>query len=107
MAAKVTRAYADSYLTDQLNANFDATERASVWLQERLNDLRQRSQQASLDVEKYKADNGLTSTGGELMSEQQISDLNKQLIITQADTASASARIINTSRSSTRDRTMR
>ncbi|WFU12445.1 polysaccharide biosynthesis tyrosine autokinase (plasmid) [Rhizobium sp. CB3090] len=92
LAAKVTGAYADAYLTDQLNANFDATERASVWLQERLNDLRERSQQASLDVEKYKADNGLTSTGGELMSEQQISDLNKQLIIAQADTASASAR---------------
>ncbi|MDK4740209.1 polysaccharide biosynthesis tyrosine autokinase (plasmid) [Rhizobium sp. CB3060] len=92
LAAKVTAAYADAYLTDQLNANFDATERASVWLQERLNDLRERSQQASLDVEKYKAENGLTSTGGELMSEQQISDLNKQLIIAQADTASASAR---------------
>lgn len=92
LAAKVTRAYADAYLTDQLNANFDATERASVWLQERLNDLRQRSQQAALDVEKYKADNGLTSTGGELMSEQQLADLNKQLIIAQADTASASAR---------------
>lgn len=92
LAAKVTSAYANAYLTDQLNANFDATERASVWLQERLNDLRQRSQEASLEVEKYKADNGLTSTGGELMSEQQISDLNKQLIIAQADTASASAR---------------
>ncbi|MBB3424356.1 succinoglycan biosynthesis transport protein ExoP [Rhizobium sp. BK312] len=92
LAAKITRAYADAYLTDQLNANFDATERASVWLQERLNDLRQRAQEASLEVEKYKADNGLTSTGGELMSEQQISDLNKQLIIAQADTASASAR---------------
>ncbi|HEY0124232.1 MAG TPA: polysaccharide biosynthesis tyrosine autokinase [Rhizobium sp.] len=92
LAAKITNAYADAYLTDQLNANFDATERASVWLQERLNDLRQRAQMASLEVEKYKADNGLTSTGGELMSEQQISDLNKQLIIAQADTASASAR---------------
>lgn len=92
LAAKVTRAYADAYLTDQLNANFDATERASVWLQERLNDLRQRAQEASLEVEKYKAENGLTSTGGELMSEQQISDLNKQLIIAQADTASAAAR---------------
>ncbi len=92
LAAKVTSAYADAYLTDQLNANFDATERASVWLQERLNDLRQRAQEASLEVERYKADNGLTSTGGELMSEQQISDLNKQLIIAQADTASAAAR---------------
>ncbi|PZM10604.1 polysaccharide biosynthesis tyrosine autokinase [Rhizobium tubonense] len=92
LAARITAAYADAYLTDQLNANFDATERASVWLQERLNDLRERAQQASLEVEKYKADNGLTSTGGELMSEQQLADLNKQLIIAQADTASASAR---------------
>ncbi|MBP1861801.1 polysaccharide biosynthesis tyrosine autokinase [Rhizobium herbae] len=92
LAAVVTRAYANAYLTDQLNANFDATERASVWLQERLTDLRQRAQAASLDAEKFKADNGLTSTRGELMSEQQLSDLNSQLIVAQADSASASAR---------------
>lgn len=92
LAATITKAYADAYLTDQLNANFDASERASVWLQERLDDLRQRSQQASLEVEKYRADNNLTSTGGELMSEQQLADLNKQLIIAQADTATAAAR---------------
>ncbi|MDI7862067.1 polysaccharide biosynthesis tyrosine autokinase [Rhizobiaceae bacterium n13] len=92
LAAKITRAYADAYLTDQLNANFDATERATVWLQERLDDLRQRAQVASLEVEKYRAENGLTSARGELMSEQQLADLNSQLIIAQADTASASAR---------------
>ncbi len=92
LAASVTRAYANAYLTDQLNANFDATERASVWLQERLTDLRQRAQAASLEAEKFKADNGLTSARGELMSEQQLSDLNSQLIVAQADTASASAR---------------
>lgn len=92
LAATITRAYAKAYLTDQLNANFDATERASVWLQERLTDLRQRAQAASLDAEKFKAENGLTSTRGELMSEQQLSDLNSQLIVAQADSASASAR---------------
>lgn len=92
LAAQVVRAYADAYLTDQLNANFEATERASVWLQERLADLRQRSQVASLEVEQYRTDNGLTSARGELMSEQQLSDLNSQLIIAQADTATASAR---------------
>ncbi len=92
LAAQVVRAYADAYLTDQLNANFEATERASVWLQERLDDLRQRAQVASLEVEKYRTDNGLTSARGELMSEQQLADLNSQLIIAQADTATASAR---------------
>ncbi|WP_275789054.1 polysaccharide biosynthesis tyrosine autokinase [Pararhizobium gei] len=92
LAAHITKAYATAYLTDQLNANFDATERASVWLQERLTDLRQRAQAAALDAEKFRSEHGLTSTGGELMSEQQLSDLNKQLIVAQADTATASAR---------------
>ena len=92
LAAKVADAYADAYLADQLNANFDAAESASVWLQERLDDLRQRAQTASLEAERYKAENGLTSTRGELMSEQQLTDLNSQLIIAQADVARASAR---------------
>ncbi|MBW9117568.1 polysaccharide biosynthesis tyrosine autokinase [Rhizobium cauense] len=92
LAARITKAYANAYLNDQLNANFDATESASVWLQQRLSDLRARSQQAALDVAKFKAENGLTSANGELMSEQQLADLNKQLIVAQADSASASAR---------------
>lgn len=92
LAAGIVHTYADAYLNDQLNANFEATERASVWLQERLADLRQRAQAASLEVEKYRSENGLTLARGELMSEQQLADLNSQLIIAQADTASASAR---------------
>ena len=92
LAATVAQGYADAYLTDQLNANFEATERASVWLQERLTDLQQRSQAAALEVERFRSENGLTAARGELMSEQQLADLNSQLIVAQADTASASAR---------------
>ena len=92
LAAKVAKTYADAYLSDQLGANFDASERASVWLQERLSDLAQRAQTASMEVEAYKRANNLTSTRGELMSEQQLSDLNSQLIIAQADVASTAAR---------------
>ncbi len=92
LAATIARGYASAYLTDQLNANFEATERASVWLQERLTDLQQRSQAAALEVAHYRAENGLTAARGELMSEQQMADLNSQLIVAQADTASASAR---------------
>lgn len=93
LASKVTQAYANAFLTDQLNANFDASERATLWLQGRLDDLAKRAQTASLDVEKFKAANGLTQTGGELMTEQQLTDLNKQLIVAQADAASAAARL--------------
>src|SRR5262245_38110148 len=33
LAGRITRAYADAYLSDQLNANFEATKRATIWLQ--------------------------------------------------------------------------
>jgi succinoglycan biosynthesis transport protein ExoP len=92
LAGSITRAYADAYLSDHLNANFDATQRATVWLQGRLDDLRESSQAAALEVEKYRAAHGLTAASGELMSDQQLSDLNSQLILAQADTANALAR---------------
>ncbi len=92
LSAQIAKTYANSYLTEQLNANFDATERASLWLQERLNDLNKRAQEASLAVEQYKREKGLVSPRGELLSAQQLSDLNSQLIVAQADVASASAR---------------
>ncbi|MBC2773146.1 polysaccharide biosynthesis tyrosine autokinase [Rhizobium sp. AQ_MP] len=92
LAAKVANAYAAAYKADQLNANFDAAEGASIWLKERLDDLGGRAQTAALEVERFKAENGLTSTRGELMSEQQLTDLNSQLTIAQTDVARASAR---------------
>ena len=63
-----------------------------MWLQGRLGELRDSSQAAALEVEKFRAENGLTAARGELMSEQQLSDLNSQLIVAQADTANALAR---------------
>ena len=92
LSAKIAKTYANAYIEEQLNANFDATERASVWLQERLTDLNTRSQQASLAVEQYKVEHGLVSPRGELLSTQQLADLNSQLIVAQADAATASAR---------------
>ncbi|WP_313958450.1 Wzz/FepE/Etk N-terminal domain-containing protein [Chelativorans salis] len=92
LAGSIARAYADAYLSDQLEANFDATQRAMVWLQSRLDELRQSSQAAALEVEEFRAENGLTAASGELISEQQLSDLNSQLILARAETANARAR---------------
>lgn len=92
LSARLAKAYAEAYVTEQLSANYDAIERASNWLQERLTDLNRRSQEAALAVEQYKIDNGLISPRGELLSSQQLADLTSQLIVAQADTATASAR---------------
>ncbi|PSJ61628.1 polysaccharide biosynthesis tyrosine autokinase [Pseudaminobacter soli (ex Li et al. 2025)] len=92
LAGAIARAYADAYLSDQLDANFDATQRATVWLQGRLAELRDSSQAAAMEVERFRAEHGLTSARGQLISEQQLGDLNSQLIVAQADTANALAR---------------
>ncbi|RWH78522.1 MAG: polysaccharide biosynthesis tyrosine autokinase [Mesorhizobium sp.] len=92
LATAVTKAYAEAYLADQLDASFDATERAAVWLQGRLTELRESSQAAALAVEKFRAEHGLAVDDGQLISDKQLSDLNGQLIEAQADTARASAR---------------
>lgn len=90
-AARITNAYASGYLSDQVDAHFDAARNAGVWLQERLADLKTRSQNAALEVEKFRAENGLTAAKGALVSEQQLSDINSQFILAQADTAQAMA----------------
>lgn len=92
LSARLAKSYAAAYLSEQLSANFEATERASSWLQERLNDLNKRSQEAALAVEQYKIKHGLISPRGELLSSQQLSDLTSQLIVAQADAATAEAR---------------
>ncbi|CAI2933473.1 polysaccharide biosynthesis tyrosine autokinase [Aminobacter niigataensis] len=92
LAAAITKAYADAFVADQLDASFDATEKAAVWLQGRLEELRASSQKAALEVEKFRAENGLAAARGETIAEQQLSDLNAQLILAQADTAKARAR---------------
>ncbi|MCV3206054.1 polysaccharide biosynthesis tyrosine autokinase [Mesorhizobium sp. YC-39] len=92
LATAITKAYADAYLADQLDASFDATERAAVWLQGRLTELRESSQAAALAVEKFRAEHGLSVNDGQLISDKQLADLNAQLIVAQADTARASAR---------------
>jgi hypothetical protein len=39
-SARLVNALADAYIDDQLDAKFQATRRASIWLQERISELR-------------------------------------------------------------------
>jgi succinoglycan biosynthesis transport protein ExoP len=91
LAATITNAYAEAYLSDKLDANFEASQRATVWLRTRLTDLKDQSQEAALRVERYRAEHGLTSTKGALLSEEQLSDISAQYILAQADSAKALA----------------
>lgn len=93
IAAAVTRAYGEAYLDDQLQAKFEATKRASSWLQTRIAELKQQSYDADLAVQRFRMDNGLITAGGQLVSEQQLSEINTQLITAQSATAESKARV--------------
>ncbi|MCE7030857.1 polysaccharide biosynthesis tyrosine autokinase [Jiella avicenniae] len=93
MAVRIARTYGDAYLDDQLQAKYDATKRASGWLQDRIAELKQQSFAADLAVQKFRNDNGLISSGNQLVSEQQLNEITTQLITAQAETASTKARL--------------
>ncbi len=92
LASKVIEALADAYLVDQLDSKYDATRRASEWLQGRIEELRQKSLETDLAVQQFKAEKGLITTGGELISDQQLTQLNSQLILAQAEAAESEAK---------------
>ena len=91
-AARFANAFADAYLFDQLEAKYDATRRASQWLQDRMAELKHQVLTTDLAVQKFKADNDLISSGGKLVSEQQLTEVNSQLVSARADVSRAEAR---------------
>lgn len=92
-AAQIANALADAYMLGELEAKYQSMRRAGKWLQDRLKDLREQASNADRAVQKFKADNNLVDTSRGLMSEQQLSDVNAQLVAARAATAEAKARL--------------
>ncbi|WP_434053674.1 MAG: polysaccharide biosynthesis tyrosine autokinase [Roseibium sp.] len=92
LAAKISNGFADAYLVDQLEAKYDATRRASAWLQTRIQELREQSLASDLAVQRFRAENDLIAADGMLLGEQQLADVNSQLIVARAETAQAEAK---------------
>ncbi len=92
-AEQVANAVANAYVVDALEAKYQSTRRAAVWLQDRLKELREQSANAEHAVDDFKQKNNIVDTGGTLLNEQQLAELNSALIQAQAQTAEAKARL--------------
>lgn len=102
-AATIANAIADAYIVDQLEAKYQATKRASIWLQDRIKELRQQASDADRAVLDYKEKNKIVSlsggttangsTTGKLLGEQQLEELNTQLGAARATAEEAKARL--------------
>ncbi|MEM9330634.1 MAG: polysaccharide biosynthesis tyrosine autokinase [Pseudomonadota bacterium] len=85
-ATLVANEIAAAYLDDQLDAKYASTTRATDWLSNRLDVLREAVQKAELAVEEFRAGNNLlTITGGENPFDRQLEEINKQLIAARAE----------------------
>ncbi len=92
-AALLTNTLAELYLTDQLEAKFEATQRATDWLSERIGDLKERVLTAENAVQAFREQNEIVQSGNQgTVGEQQLAELNVQLITAQTDLAEAEAR---------------
>jgi polysaccharide biosynthesis transport protein len=92
-AAKVANAIADAYGLNAVEAKYQITGEAAKWLQDRLAKLREQTTNAERAVVDYETENRIVNTGGELLNEQQIAELNSQLIQARAAAAEAKARL--------------
>jgi succinoglycan biosynthesis transport protein ExoP len=92
LAAQIANAYAEAYITDKLDAKFEATRRAGEWLQERIVEAEQQSRAADLAVQNFRVQNNMMSASGELLSDQQLTGVNAELITARSEAGQAAAR---------------
>ncbi len=93
-AATIANAVADAYIEDQLQAKFEATRRASEWLQLRIGELRQQASNAFKEVQDFKSENNIIiGVDGKLASEVELDQLGTALAKARSDTTQARAKV--------------
>ena len=92
-SARLANAIVTAYLEDQADARTTAAKRATEALQGRLHELKDRVREAEDRSETFKAQNNLVTASGQLVSEQQLSELTNQLTLAGAKADEAKARL--------------
>ena len=92
-AAQIANAIVEAYLEQQSQEKNETTRQAEIWLQKRIQELRQRSTDADQAVAEFKAKNNILQSGKGLLNEQQVSELNTRVETARALTSEAEARL--------------
>ena len=106
-AQQVANTIADNYIVAGLDAKFETTKRANVWLADRLNSLRQEVQVSEDAVEKFRNENGLIQaqnptapgTEGMTLAMQQMSQISADAITAHTKFLEAQSRLAELQRS--------
>lgn len=91
-AARVAQALVDAYLIDQTSAKATEAKRANALIDARLGELRDQVRKAETRVDEFRKANKILSADGGVVTEQQLSKLNGELITARAVAAESKAR---------------
>ena len=92
-SARIANAIAEAYLQEQTDVRSDAVRQISQSLSSRLTELKERVRAAEDRVEAFKQRNNILGASGQLVNEQQLTEMNNQLSAARARTAAAKARL--------------
>jgi succinoglycan biosynthesis transport protein ExoP len=84
LSADLAQAYAEEYLSYQLDTKNQANRQAGDWLQQRMRDLRQQALDSDSAVQRFRQEKGLIASDGKLVTDQQLTQINSQLVIARA-----------------------
>ncbi|MEN8723785.1 MAG: polysaccharide biosynthesis tyrosine autokinase [Alphaproteobacteria bacterium] len=93
LSAEITNQIADTYLTAQLDAKLETTDRANRWLTDRIEELRDDVKEAEQAVEAYRSRAGLLKSTSSTLAESQVSSLNSKVIEARSSATEAATRI--------------
>ncbi|WP_108680503.1 Wzz/FepE/Etk N-terminal domain-containing protein [Methyloceanibacter sp. wino2] len=93
LAAQVANKLADVYIGWQRDAKIEQTKDATAWLDAQIKALRKATAESEAAVETFKASEGLYAGSNNItLNAQQLSELNSQLILAEAQESEAQAR---------------
>jgi capsular exopolysaccharide synthesis family protein len=92
-AALIANKTAELYVQDQLASKRSATAKASAWLWGRIESLRDELERSEQAVARYRADHDLVEGERVSLNEQELTGLQRELIIAEAELAGRRARL--------------
>lgn len=92
-AARLANTVARTYIEQQMIRRTRVTKDATAWFDTRIAELRTKVETAERAVEEYRRTHGLFETRNDKVTAQQLNELNTQLIMAEAERASAEARL--------------
>lgn len=96
LAAQIANATAEQYMQAQVESKYEASEKAIDWLGKRIEELRGEVLEAEGKIVEYRSKNNIVDTNNGSPLSLQLTQLNTQLALSQAQRAEAEARLAQT-----------